>query len=117
MEGINLEKFRKLKHIEYIDEIVKEYAVGLKNIENTLRVRIFKDKNGKFYARKNFKIGTKPNDTPYESIEDNHLTIEDALNEAISTSMTSFICEEKDMNKQMIEYNKDWYSIIYLVNN
>jgi len=108
MTEINLDKFRAFKHVEYIDEIVKEYAVGLKNIDNTLRIRIFKDKNGKFYARNNFKIGTKPNDTPYVSIEDGHLTIEDALNEAISTSMLSFICEEKDKNKHMLEYSKEW---------
>ncbi|HEY5533563.1 MAG TPA: hypothetical protein VIL99_01285 [Ignavibacteria bacterium] len=108
MATLDLNKFRKLDHIEFVDEVVKEYAVKLKNYDKILRVKIFQDENGKFYSRMNFSIGTKPNGSAYVSMEDNHETIEDALWEALQTSMMSFNHLEEDKSKHMTDVNIDW---------
>lgn len=108
MTEINLEKFRAFKYIEYIDEVVIEYAVGLKNEDKTLRIKVFKDKDGKYYARKNYHIGTKPQ-SPYMSNDGLHNTIEEALDEAIgSISMMCYDSKEKDESKKELVENNDW---------
>ncbi|MCX6156666.1 MAG: hypothetical protein NTY74_01660 [Ignavibacteriae bacterium] len=108
MTEINLESFRALKYIDYIDEVVIEYAIGLKNEDMTLRIKVFKDKDGKYYARKNYYIGTKPQ-SPYASIDGIHTTAEKALEEAIGTvSMQCFDCNEIDKRKQIIYPNEKY---------
>lgn len=89
MSENKLDRFRKLKHIINIDEMMNEYAVDLKNYNKKLRVKIFKDKNGRYYHCMNYKIATKSQST-YVSNEGNHETVEAALFEAIEISMHSY---------------------------
>ena len=107
MQKDTMQQIKELGYIEFINPVVKEFAVKLMNIERILRIKIFQEDNGKFYFIMNYRIGTKPNATSYISQEGNHETIEEALWEAVFTSMMSFDYT-KDFSEQMIDDNEHY---------